>query len=251
MINFKIKNDNFFEVEIDGRPTEVYPRVYVSRITTTDRVKIYSLDLNRTLFDSIDFRDFSIGGVVATDGAKAMNALNEIVYKNIADVVPPLPVAPKIIQSIPMQDVNGLLVWRNIFDNGTETYTLQNGTVYSGAIPLLTTSESQIATNTKPVYTEFSRINKLIGSGIYTKLSLENSFGNGSKICYINATANPMVANSKVAITVGTDTTIDLVDFEEKGSEIITIKGASEIEDFTLQVNGGDALVYISFFKNL
>jgi hypothetical protein len=133
MINFKIKNDNFFEVEIDGRPTEVYPRVYVSRITTTDRVKIYSLDLNRTLFDSIDYRDFSISGVVATDGAKAMNALNEIIYKNIADVVPPLPVAPKIIQSIPMQDATGLLVWKNILDNGTETYTLQNGTVYSGS----------------------------------------------------------------------------------------------------------------------
>jgi hypothetical protein len=150
-----------------------------------------------------------------------------------------------------MQDATGLLVWRNILDNGTVTYTKQDGTVYAGAIPLLTTADNQIATNTKPINSQFSRISKLIVAGTYTKLSLENSFGNGSKICYINATANPTVANSKVAITVGTDTTIDLVDFEEKGTENVTIKGASEIEDFTLQVNGGDALVYISFFKNL
>ena len=32
-----------------------------------------------------------------------------------------------------MQDAFGVLVWKNILDNGTFTYTLQNGTAYAGA----------------------------------------------------------------------------------------------------------------------
>lgn len=163
----------------------------------------------------------------------------------------PILQSPKIIQSIPMQDALGVLVWKNILDDGTFTYTLQNGTAYAGATAALQVPDSITANNTKVVVGTAKGLDYTLIAGVYTKTQLETSYGNGLKICYIKALANQDVANSKVAITTDTDTTDTFIDFVEKGSQDKTIKGFDEVANFTLKVQGGDATVFLTFFNNL
>lgn len=134
MINFKVLNDNFFLVENTGIETKQYPRWYEAKITGKDFVRVARYDNQDSIFDNINFADFTVEGVAVTSGISGASKLNDVIYKNLATISPPPPpTAPKIIQSIPMQDALGVLVWKNILDDGTFTYTLQNGTAYAGA----------------------------------------------------------------------------------------------------------------------
>lgn len=134
MINFKIKNENFFEIEIPGRTNEIYPRMYVARITTADRVKIYSNDLNRVLFDSISYLEFSVNGVVESDGVKAANALNEIIYASIATVTG---ASPFVTSTTLLQTPTGEMVFMQTVSDGTTKYLNADGTAYTGDVALL------------------------------------------------------------------------------------------------------------------
>lgn len=134
MINFKVLNDNFFLVENTGIQTKQYPRWYEAKITGADFVRVARYDNQDAIFDNINFADFTVDGVAVASGIKGAAALNDVIYKNLVIATPPPPPAPpKIIQSIPMQDALGVLVWKNILDDGTFTYALQNGTAYAGA----------------------------------------------------------------------------------------------------------------------
>lgn len=134
MINFKVLNDNFFLIENTGIETKQYPRWYEAKITGKDFIRVARYDNQDVLFDNINFADFTVEGVAVTSGILGAAKLNDVIYKNLATTSPPPPPAPpKIIQSIPMQDALGVLVWKNILDDGTFTYTLQNGTAYAGA----------------------------------------------------------------------------------------------------------------------
>jgi hypothetical protein len=145
MINFKVLNDNFFLVENTGIESKQYPRWYEARITGKDYVRVAKYNDEDVIFDNINFTDFTVEGVAVTSGISGAAILNDVVYKNLATTSPPPPPAlPKIIQSIPMQDATGLLVWKNILDDGTFTYTMQNGTAYAGATNSLLLSTALI-----------------------------------------------------------------------------------------------------------
>lgn len=251
MINFKVLNDNFFFIENTGVETKQYPRWYEAKITGKDFVRVARYDNQDVLFDNINFADFTVEGLAVTSGIKGAAALNDVIYKNLAAVSTTSPANPKIIQSIPMQSPLGELVWRNLLDDGTQTYTLQNGDVYTGVTAVLQVPELQTANNTKVVVGTAKGLDYTLVAGAYTKAQLETSYGNGLKICYIKALANQDVANSKVAVTTVTDITDTFVDFVEKGSESKSIKGFDEVADFVLTVQGGDATVFLTFFNNI
>ena len=108
----------------------------------------------------------------------------------------------------------------------------------------------EIADNTKVIETKTELDNYILPAGTYTKTNLVTTYGNGNLLAYVSAQANPSVANSKVAITTDTDTQVDFIESDFKGDQSKTIKGYSEIQDFTLEIQGS-ALVYLTFFKNI
>ncbi len=66
---------------------------------------------------------------------------------------------PKIIQSIPMVDATGILVWKNILDDGTVTFTTQSGSAYAGS------TSGLLPYNDAPTVIQVSEAVPIIGIG--------------------------------------------------------------------------------------
>lgn len=183
-----------------------------------------------------------------TINSPTINALLTDIKANTANI--PLPTPNKIVHSIPMQDTLGTLVWRNLLQNGTYSYTTINGLDYTGDKNLLISPDLQTAFNTKFVEAILVQVDYKLDNGNYSKYDLESLYGNGLKICHIYAMSEPGI-NYKVGITTTKDNQIgDVYDTIEKGNQHRTIKGYTEMEDFVLHIKGvGHA--FITFFKNL
>ena len=82
MINFKVKNDKLFTVEVDGLPTVDYPRDYECDFISKKSIKLYNRHSKKELYNSISIEEITINGVAVTTSQEAVNLLNDVIYNS-------------------------------------------------------------------------------------------------------------------------------------------------------------------------
>jgi hypothetical protein len=134
MINYKT-SDGFFVVETPkqggGNIETIYLRQYFALKVGEDMFQVLNVDTKSRLYLT-KIADVTIDGVVFTNNDLFILELNKVLFAIGSSTT-----TATLSAKIPMIDPSGVLVWQNVMSDGSATYTLQDGTAYSGNIILL------------------------------------------------------------------------------------------------------------------